>query len=63
MAIICVQLYHISRQKHRKCDINIFSMSTDFYDVVGSKKTEQCIVKMDVNTSYGVSLSSHQTDI
>ncbi|KAL5494266.1 hypothetical protein EMCRGX_G015563 [Ephydatia muelleri] len=63
MAIICVHLYHISRQKYRKCDINISSMSTDFYDVVGSKKTEQCIVKMDVNTSYGVSLSSHQTDI
>ena len=63
MTIICVRCCHISRQQHRKCDIDICPTSTDIYDMVGSKKTVQCIVKMDINTSYGVSLSSHQTDM
>ena len=61
MAVICVCFCHISREQHRKRNINICPTSTDFYDVVGSKKTQQCIVKMETNSSYGMSLSSHQT--
>ncbi|KAL5494263.1 hypothetical protein EMCRGX_G015560, partial [Ephydatia muelleri] len=36
MTIICVRCCHISRQRHRKCDIDSCPTSTDIHDVVGS---------------------------
>lgn len=61
MAIICVCLRYISRQQRKNPVIG--PTSTETYDVVGPKKTQQCNIKMETNTSYGVPLSSPQSDM